>query len=424
VGGREVTAALELPPVEVPRDRWGRPLLVPSGGGDRVAYRRVTTVAGWIENRRPLEKWLQRGVAVGLVERPDLYAQIGSTGATIDDGKLIDEFVEKAHEAAKANAAANLGSALHLYAARIDRGHDVKVLPQWQADLDAYRRAVDGFEWRLIEELVVLEDFGIAGSPDRIAVLPDGRVVIADLKTTAKKENIVYQWLKNSIQLALYAHASEIYDPATDTRRPKPDVDLTEGIIIHLPVGSGTCDLHRLDLVKGWRYFELAWQVNEARNDDDLHSPYEAPESLEKALEASLADVRTKADTQMRAELIARRSDPDEGPMVDDVNIGSLREQYEAGDRLWIARKVKEAEAIGQGPGRLSLRELGSERRYFVLLTLVHLRDHDATDDQVVRDLLLAIDPELADERIPVGAALALLTAAETRRLAHLASNL
>ena len=58
--------------VEVPRDRYGRPMIVPPKGGKPVPYTRTTTVAGSLDDGTALVAWKLRMAAAGLTLRPDL----------------------------------------------------------------------------------------------------------------------------------------------------------------------------------------------------------------------------------------------------------------------------------------------------------------------------------------------------------------
>ena len=66
-----MSTATLLPATEPKRDRWGRPLIVPPDGGKAVPYTRCTTIADTLDERRALEAWMQRQVAVGLAMRPE-----------------------------------------------------------------------------------------------------------------------------------------------------------------------------------------------------------------------------------------------------------------------------------------------------------------------------------------------------------------
>ncbi|MGH9023885.1 MAG: hypothetical protein ACRDV9_12430, partial [Acidimicrobiia bacterium] len=73
---------------KVPRDRWGRYLVIPEGKKDPVPHQRVTTFAKLLDDRYGLEKWALRMTAKGLAQRPDILAQVAATGE--DDEGAID----------------------------------------------------------------------------------------------------------------------------------------------------------------------------------------------------------------------------------------------------------------------------------------------------------------------------------------------
>lgn len=258
---------LPQPRVEPKRDRWGR-YLVPGPGGKRVAYTRATTIAGTIEDRYNLELWKIRMAAVGLTNRPDLYAQVA---ANHDDKNKLNAICDDAIEAAKGSAGANLGTALHTFTERVDLGETITIPPPWDADVAAYTAAMakagvtivpDG-----VEKIVVLHDIQVAGTFDRLVTLDD-RLLIADLKTGA---GLDFSWGSIAIQLALYAHADEIYDPVTDTFTPMPAVDQAEALVMHLPAGQATCMLHVVDIAAGWQTVQTCLDARAWRKRKDLN---------------------------------------------------------------------------------------------------------------------------------------------------------
>lgn len=240
---------------EIERDRYGRPLIVPPGGGRKVPYRRCTTYVSVLEDTWNLSRWSQRMVALGLADRPDLLLGVA---AHRDDKDKLNRLCEDAQEAAKAHAAATTGTAVHALTEIVDRGLDLPVIPDGAAaDLDAYRRATAGIEWLAIEQGVVVDDLKVHGTPDRIGRLPDGRVVVADLKTG----DVEYGLKKIEAQLAMYAHGVA-YDHTTGTRAPLPDgLDLDTAVVIHLPAGSGRCELLEVDIAAGWADVAVCTQV-------------------------------------------------------------------------------------------------------------------------------------------------------------------
>lgn len=279
---------------EIDRDRWGRPLVAPPGGGKRVAYTRCTTFIDCIEDKFGLQKWMQRMVAVGLSQRPDLQLAVS---AHADDKRELDRICDAAREAATASAAATTGTALHALTELVDRGQDLPVLPDAaKADLDAYRDATAELTAVNIEQFCVLDALKIGGTPDRV-VKYGGKRYIADIKTGS----IEYGILKIAAQLAVYAR-SHTYDIKTGVRG-EHGAELDKGVIIHLPAGQGRCELVWVDLLAGWEAVKVARRVREQRalKFKDLATPWgqepePAPESTpepEVDLAALIADAST-----------------------------------------------------------------------------------------------------------------------------------
>lgn len=258
---------------ETPRDRWGRPLVVPPEGGKPVPYTRCTTFVGCLEDTYNLSRWQQRMVAIGLSERADLLLQMSTLDR--DDKKAINALCEQAMEAAKAHAAATIGTALHALSERVDRGEDLGVIPEaYKADIDAYADATRELTAVHIEQFTVLDDLKIGGTPDRV-VEHDGKLKIADVKTGS----IEWGMGKIAMQLAVYAH-SQTYDFDTGTRSDIGPVDLDEAIVIHLPAGQGKAELVSVDIAAGWEAVQLASQVRAWRARKDLARPLAAQTPL------------------------------------------------------------------------------------------------------------------------------------------------
>lgn len=238
---------------KIPRDRWQRPLIKPAAGGKPVAYTRVTTFAGSIEDMFGLGQWQQRMVALGLATRPDLVL---SVAAHADDKNELNRIVDSAREAAAASAAATTGTALHRLAERYDRGQITlaEVPESNRADLAAYAAAMAPLRIHGIEQFVVVDEIQVAGTFDRI-VEYGGQRYVADIKTGS----IEYGSGKMAVQLALYAHGW-LYEPKRNSRG-STGVSTTAGIIIHLPAGTGRCDLYWIDLRAGWEAAELCDKV-------------------------------------------------------------------------------------------------------------------------------------------------------------------
>lgn len=255
---------------EIPRDRYGRPMVIPADGGKPQAYTRCTTFVSCLEDTYNLSRWQQRMVALGLAERPDLMLQIASTDK--DDKKSLNKVCEDAMEAAKAHAAATIGTALHALTERIDRGEDVGVVPEaYQADLDAYTEATKDLNAVHIEAFSVNDEYKIGGTTDRVVEV-DGKLMIADIKTGS----VEWGMGKIAMQLAVYAN-SQPYSHETGQRGAWGDIDLTRAIVIHLPAGTGTCELIEVDIAAGWEAVHIAAWVRGWRGRKNLSKPYVAP---------------------------------------------------------------------------------------------------------------------------------------------------
>lgn len=249
---------------DIQRDRYGRPLVTPPGGGKPTAYTRCTTYVDALEDKYNLQLWQQRMLILGLVDRPDLLL---SAAAHRDDKKQLNDIASSAIEAAKAHAAATVGTALHALTERVDAGDDINTLgvpSNYIADLRAYQTATTPLTVLHSETFTVLDDLKIGGTPDRI-VEYQGERYIADIKTGS----IDFGIGKIAMQLAVYSH-SVMYDHTTGQRTPLPGVNGQRGIIIHLPAGTGTCRLVWVDIAAGWEAVQLAGRVREWRRRKNL----------------------------------------------------------------------------------------------------------------------------------------------------------
>lgn len=257
--------------VEIDRDRYGRPLIVPKAGGKPVAYTRATTIANSLDDPSALTAWKMRMAAIGLTVRSDLLLAIS---AAQEDKMAINKYIEDAMEVAGASRAATIGTALHSFAEKLDLGQDIGPIPdEWAADLVAYQKATEQLNKIFIEQFCVLDKYKIAGTPDRV-VEYKGERFIADIKTGRidHPNNI-------AIQLAIYANGSP-YDVATGRRGSWGDVNKDKAIIIHLPAGTGLCKLVWIDIAEGWKGVQFAMKVREWRDKKGLATPFQEQETI------------------------------------------------------------------------------------------------------------------------------------------------
>lgn len=276
----------------IPRDRWGRPLVTPPGGGKPIPYTRCTTFAGAIEDTWNLTKWKQRQTAAGIASRRDLHLRAASLGTQPDDPdqastwkRQMDDVCEQAMEAVGSSASATIGTALHSFAELVDRGLNVAPPAEYAGHIAAYQRATAGFEPTHVEEFVVHDGYRIGGTADRIyREKASGRLVIGDIKTGT----IDYPH-KIAMQLATYANSVR-YDQTTGKRTPLGDIDRDVALIIHLDAKTGACELHWVDIQLGWEAVALAAKVRAWRDRRGLTFPAATPEQAEATVQAVLVD--------------------------------------------------------------------------------------------------------------------------------------
>lgn len=253
---------------ELTRDRWGRPLIIPPGGGEPTGYTRVSTLAKALDDLNNLMAWKCRKTAEGLIRRPDLLTLVSGAIANGDPDadwptkRALNDAVGQAMEAAGSSKGATAGTGFHSLTEAIDRGNDpLFVSAADQLRLDAYRAATANLEMLDMECFVVNDTVQSAGTFDRLVRLPDGAVVVADLKSG--KSEATYPFA-TTVQIATYANGHR-YDVETGERAPlHADLDKSRGLLIHLPP-SGGCVLYLLDLRVGWEAAQIAAQVRDLR---------------------------------------------------------------------------------------------------------------------------------------------------------------
>lgn len=276
--------AIEVDKVARPepkRDRWGR-YVVPDAKGNPKSFTRATTISSSIEDRYNLERWKQRMTAYGLAQRSDLLA-LAATHNPGDDKRTFDEIIDKAMEAAQSGAAAAIGTALHRATEMLDAGTPLDQIPeQFHAHCARYQQtlAAAGVELHPegIERILIDDRYQIAGTADRVPVtLPDGRNLVADLKTGGE---LRFSWLAIAIQLSIYANHTATYDPATDRRGPRIDVDTNQALVIHLPAKADTCTLYLVDIAAGWDALLTAIDVREHRKKPERYATTYQPATV------------------------------------------------------------------------------------------------------------------------------------------------
>lgn len=259
--------------IEVPRDRWGRPLIIPPNGGKPIPYVRASKLAKTLDDLNQLMMWKQRKTLEGVLRRPDLLTQAagalanGNPDTDWPTKKTLNALCEQAMEAAGSSKGSSAGTGFHALTEAIDRGEEPLFVPEPdRVRLEAYRAAVAPLTSLEAETFIVCDELETAGSFDRIWGIPAGftdsrgytftqdTVAIGDLKSGKSEADYP---LATATQESIYCHGSR-YDPETGDRAElHPLLDQTVGLLIHLPPKGG-CEVIALDLVKGWETAQQA----------------------------------------------------------------------------------------------------------------------------------------------------------------------
>lgn len=266
---------------EAARDRSGKYLLPHPTSGDRVAWDRATTLAGVHEDHGPLEKWKLRMALQGVATKTNLIEPVLDLVAAVEAGdgwrekathkKALDKIADEACDIAGAFDGSTWGTLLHTITEWSDAGRLGDVIDEINAwgeisrslltDLDAYTTTMraNGLVCppEYIERICVNTLVNSGGTMDRLIRLPDGRLVVGDLKTQSSMD---FGCLKIAAQLAEYSYADGLLSQDGKSIEPMPEeLDPNMAIIMHLPVGQARCDL----IVLGKQEMELGWSLAE-----------------------------------------------------------------------------------------------------------------------------------------------------------------
>lgn len=294
---RDAADEREHPEDALTRDRWGRPLINPPGGGRKVGYRRASGFGSPLESDYALQKWGKRQVARGIARTEKLAIAVTRAEARLaaaerdGDWKAakaakteLDDLCESAMQAVGSDAAAEIGTALHHICELVDLGEDPGHIPAvLDADVRAYGELVKPrFRMVSVERFVVQDELQVGGTLDRAAELlvpmtptgddgepigeelPAGTVVIDDLKTA---QDMFFAGAKFGVQNWCYASGTP-YNTKTGQREewghPAPSREWA--LITHLPSKKGKAALYWVDLAGAREAAEYACGVYDWRN--------------------------------------------------------------------------------------------------------------------------------------------------------------
>lgn len=262
-----------LRPDYPPRDGSGRPLLIPRGGTERVAYTRASSLSDVLEEFSYLWQWKMRSLAKGLSDRPDLVrlaAALPYSPGFVEDlqanraaGRELDLVIDRALDSVGIAIKADYGTAIHLRTepGNAEQDPDEKQIDDVQATWDLWHKA--GVVHLGTEVFTANDLLGSAGTFDHLSYVPGYGILVTDKKTSSKaKQNF-------DIQLAGYAN-SDVYNAETDERMTLEEFVASKGwdpALLRRDLGliwwikNGKAEARLLDLTVGWEWAQIASRI-------------------------------------------------------------------------------------------------------------------------------------------------------------------
>ncbi len=272
--------------------RYKMPLLPdesgPKSGGDWVpgGLQSMTNLAGSISDTRALGIWEIQQVLIGMGMSGDLREEIkaivqsfaGVATEPLNWAKprtipglpeTLGDIAERAKNISGANAARDAGIERHDVWEVRGKSQLFSTNPAQEkinAEIRVLEGLLDAAGMEVVPELCerTVRNLAVqaAGRFDNVLLhRASGRLLMADLKTKREK---FWGWLEIDAQLAGYAYAELMLaedDPYVYEPGPLEHVDLTEGVVLHMPSDGSEPRLRRADLVNGWEDMQLARRV-------------------------------------------------------------------------------------------------------------------------------------------------------------------
>lgn len=273
---------------------------------DPTRWDRYSRPSGWgsdLDDESNLVLWRIDRAMDGVAASQALAAGVAAAKGKKEGRK---DLRDKAISLGRGDEAADLGTALHAMSHRLETEEGFVAPEPFDADLAAYLTAIDsaGLVSRYIEVHVCSDQWRAAGTADRIyevtrqLVAPDGSLIepgtmfIGDLKTG---KNLDYTLPGFAIQLAIYCDGCFYDVDANERFEFPPTMHSGWGVLVHLPVGTGRCELMWADLTVGREGAEIVRSVRRWRKRDDFAQPFVMPASDEVAI-LSEAGLPTTSD--------------------------------------------------------------------------------------------------------------------------------
>jgi hypothetical protein len=278
---------------------------VPQQGGRPKGHTRTTTFIDCIEDKSSLTDWAKRMVLVGAARRPDLVERARHLDPEVKEDKAsLNALAESLTDSSGANDKSRRGTYLHDLTEYVDRGEPLPagISGEDLDDMAAYMVTTSVLKVIAVEQFVVVPELGVGGTFDRLSYYegpgPDGKPIAGNFITDTKTGSVQYGKLKMASQLAVYSRG-KLYDHTRFPVNPSdkkefaawkkteftaeeaasaysdlPPVSQDWGIIVHLPAGTGECELYWANLNIGWRLAQLALTIRQERSTKGALVPF------------------------------------------------------------------------------------------------------------------------------------------------------
>jgi hypothetical protein len=283
------------------------------GKPKRYSGQRMTTFVKLAADSFKLTQWQLRSAIVGLTKDDSLREEVAALIEGAEDlralvkaeSKALNALADKAKDASGGGERARNGTILHKYTEELDAGtRRIEDVPEeYQRDAAVYVEALKRYGYEpvpgLIERTTTVVELGVVGTFDRVLRrVSDGAYVIGDVKSGSNA--LTYSQLEIAAQLAGYAWGfneigvAQCDEGANHTEweswgwvRPvdadgNPITVRTDfAVVMHIPFGSGECELYRVDLEEGRRELAACALVRERHKVKGALTPLELPGNAE-----------------------------------------------------------------------------------------------------------------------------------------------
>jgi hypothetical protein len=228
-------------------------------------WMRVSNLVGAYSDQFALRLWELEQMARGVALAHELYVEavdfFGSGPGKDEAREWTAEFMERVKRVSGGSAGADHGNARHDAVEGLHRGADINLQPaEVRRMLTLYASTLDrnGFVALpgMQERIVHVPELEVCGRLDNV-LHQGGQNIVGDLKTQRR----FWSFLEIGAQLAIYAHGAAMWDPATSTWVGMPPVRQDVAVVLWMPRGDTKVEVHGVDIVKGWKTAQRAYEV-------------------------------------------------------------------------------------------------------------------------------------------------------------------